>query len=223
MEDHPRRCGENGADLSHSATALGSPPQVRGKPMPLAYCTTPHRITPAGAGKTLHTFLNAASAKDHPRRCGENRQSARSELLDEGSPPQVRGKLNGLPSGFSISRITPAGAGKTLCAFSFAVRTEDHPRRCGENSSARLAASQQAGSPPQVRGKHGVEQFIQSILGITPAGAGKTTHCTCQGCRIRDHPRRCGENVVHAVSSITISRITPAGAGKTQTAYDKMQ
>ena len=29
--DHPRRCGENGAGKSHLCTAVGSPPQVRGK------------------------------------------------------------------------------------------------------------------------------------------------------------------------------------------------
>ena len=52
VKDHPRACGENGADLSHSATALGSPPRMRGKPQHRISARTSERITPAHAGKT---------------------------------------------------------------------------------------------------------------------------------------------------------------------------
>ena len=31
VEDHPRRCGENGIDYAQPAIGDGSPPQVRGK------------------------------------------------------------------------------------------------------------------------------------------------------------------------------------------------
>ena len=71
------------------------------------------------------------------------------------------------------------------------------------------------GSPPQVRGKRCIHCIIPHSNGITPAGAGKTSLFRCRRMCCRDHPRRCGENVVRAGSSIAVSRITPAGAGKT--------
>ena len=112
-KDHPRRCGENGADLSHSATALGSPPQVRGKP---PYNPNPRGrsgITPAGAGKTRKRWMRHAGKKDHPRRCGENADDTGVTKEGAGSPPQVRGKLPAADGENSITGITPAGAGKT--------------------------------------------------------------------------------------------------------------
>ena len=50
--DHPRRCGENRLRLRQSFAEIGSPPQVRGKPLTFPNKHFLHRITPAGAGKT---------------------------------------------------------------------------------------------------------------------------------------------------------------------------
>ena len=50
--DHPRRCGENPLFFHRMAARLGSPPQVRGKPVLPNSTKTEIRITPAGAGKT---------------------------------------------------------------------------------------------------------------------------------------------------------------------------
>ena len=51
---------------------LGSPPQVRGKPVTPIDAITQERITPAGAGKTKKLQFSADGMEDHPRRCGEN-------------------------------------------------------------------------------------------------------------------------------------------------------
>ena len=50
--DHPRRCGENILRISAFTSGLGSPPQVRGKPIASFILYIEFRITPAGAGKT---------------------------------------------------------------------------------------------------------------------------------------------------------------------------
>ena len=91
-----------------------------------------------------------------------------------GSPPQVRGKLL-IPMGVrGMTRITPAGAGKTLQPCIKSPMCRDHPRRCGENRLCSLRLPCILGSPPQVRGKH-VHGFPSSRFArITPAGAGKT-------------------------------------------------
>ena len=70
--DHPRRCGENYMSDSSTGEGIGSPPQVRGKPVRRAGMRLGHGITPAGAGKTRHFALKVEVFWDHPRRCGEN-------------------------------------------------------------------------------------------------------------------------------------------------------
>ena len=92
------------------------------------------------------------------------------------------------------------------------------------------------GSPPQVRGKLPAADGENSITGITPAGAGKTTPCSVFCFAGWDHPRRCGENYKQSLTRcrrlgsppqvrgklnspevrIADHRITPAGAGKTR-------
>ena len=91
-----------------------------------------------------------------------------------GSPPQVRGKQDNPPTVLPEAGITPAGAGKTsICAVRQAD-TEDHPRRCGENTPHTSMLPDAVGSPPQVRGKHYTNGVDVALAGITPAGAGKT-------------------------------------------------
>ena len=112
-KDHPRRCGENAVLEELGLAYDGSPPQVRGKPGRSECPPSGLRITPAGAGKTGYNLGVAGGKADHPRRCGEN--SLESKGLDPsiGSPPQVRGKRDGVTVSKSYPGITPAGAGKT--------------------------------------------------------------------------------------------------------------
>ena len=131
--DHPRRCGENCYSLQ--------PKRKRA------------RITPAGAGKTRRQSRKSVTARDHPRRCGENENADLSGLVGTGSPPQVRGKRIAAINPSTTPRITPAGAGKTQYHKDKKNKRQDHPRRCGENSLARVGVAESAGSPPQVRGK----------------------------------------------------------------------
>ena len=72
------------------------------------------------------------------------------------------------------SRITPAGAGKTLRHNRSDNTKKDHPRRCGENQSSDSADARRPGSPPQVRGKPVMPEAVTTAFRITPAGAGKT-------------------------------------------------
>ena len=51
-QDHPRACGENVSIVSGLATAIGSPPRMRGKLIVQRHTALKDRITPAHAGKT---------------------------------------------------------------------------------------------------------------------------------------------------------------------------
>ena len=86
----------------------------------------------------------------------------------------MRGKLQFNCVGLLEDRITPAGAGKTFVNVVRKPALKDHPRRCGENSCVNGYFSLAIGSPPQVRGKQGVDKWELARMRITPAGAGKT-------------------------------------------------
>ena len=93
---------------------IGITPAGAGKTLRPRLPTVPKGITPAGAGKTYMRQQNTTITKDHPRRCGENIASTSSATSSQGSPPQVRGKLRPYQQECIRSRITPAGAGKTV-------------------------------------------------------------------------------------------------------------
>ena len=147
----------------------------------------------------------------------------------------MRGKLSCVFESLIVCRITPAGAGKTISYQPMPRQSEDHPRRCGENTDSGRICCCYVGSPPQVRGKLGDKSNQSAPFGITPAGAGKTEPATVCVSFFQDHPRRCGENVSSIAALLLFrgsppqvrgkhafkrgfggcNRITPAGAGKT--------
>ena len=214
-EDHPRRCGENPKILVQSIGIPGSPPQVRGKLKSLARKGYLKRITPAGAGKTINFAFVSAAKWDHPRRCGENTAIVASMPISMGSPPQVRGKPEGISKYGDYGRITPAGAGKTQVGSGKDCAAGDHPRRCGENFSSLRGWAKQSGSPPQVRGKPGICRIFLRGWGITPAGAGKTSRALACRLRARGSPPQVRGKLTIICSDVNSSGITPAGAGKT--------
>ena len=71
-------------------------------------------------------------------------------------------------------RITPARAGKTVPALITDHDAEDHPRSCGKDGFLLCLQDLLIGSPPLVRERPCVANFVQSHPGITPARAGKT-------------------------------------------------
>ena len=169
---------------------------MRGKQLQHFYRIRSVRITPAGAGKTSPSYRHSRPRKDHPRRCGENGDNPTMPPVPNGSPPQVRGKLIIRLQLTIRSRITPAGAGKTYAPAPPQVQHRDHPRRCGENEITICFLMMKLGSPPQVRGKQLSRNTNNVSAGITPAGAGKTAGQPCMCAVCKDHPRRCGENIM---------------------------
>ena len=152
--------------------------------------------------------------QDHPRRCGENKEAQAIKVLCTGSPPQVRGKLCQCSLRRPRSRITPAGAGKTVPVFGHRAHNRDHPRRCGENVDALTDCASKTGSPPQVRGKPRSISGNRHTDRITPAGAGKTPRIALIGQLKKDHPRRCGENALVVVRRCGCNGSPPQVRGK---------
>ena len=110
--DHPRVGGEKFPQGLKSLCRRGSPPRGRGK---VKDAVSPRRfvgITPAWAGKREMPPYRQLLSRDHPRVGGEKHQDDLEDLIQQGSPPRGRGKVDLSRSLISFMRITPAWAGK---------------------------------------------------------------------------------------------------------------
>ena len=89
--DHPRMCGEHGAQCSAIEIELGSSPHVRGAPCVFHYRSCLVGIIPACAGSTPMRSAGRPCRRDHPRMCGEHCDFDWFSGVFEGSSPHVRG------------------------------------------------------------------------------------------------------------------------------------
>ena len=192
--DHPRACGEKYSHVSTMAGISGSPPRMRGKGKARVSPAPRCRITPAHAGKSSCRSGAGCLDWDHPSACGEKFLRPKSGDAEWGSPPRMRGKAFDIDGDFTVTRITPAHAGKSFPLFMPSIAS--------------------LGSPPRMRGKAGVPAPVCSDLGITPAHAGKSSRG--DSCRVTlwDHPRACGEKAVDALEEIDQRGSPPRMRGK---------
>ena len=187
---------------------------MRGKVVHFFGAHLPDGITPAHAGKSGNYSTGAASGKDHPRTCGEKASDTHTDCKASGSPPHMRGKVNGKGGASMKKRITPAHAGKSERQRNIRLLPADHPRTCGEKRVTLLRNA--------------------SRDGITPAHAGKSGWCSTGAASGKDHPRTCGEKAyrngltsksegspphmrgkeICTYRIFAHNRITPAHAGK---------
>ena len=151
--DHPRGCGEKCARRKPLLGLRGSSPRVRGKADTALLGPGGKGIIPAGAGKRDEEDLGLAEFEDHPRGCGEKPKFMGDGGDEKGSSPRVRGKAKNPCCHRDFLGIIPAGAGKSCFSCVKPIRTEDHPRGCGEKRRQRAYTEQHSGSSPRVRGK----------------------------------------------------------------------
>ena len=116
LQDHPRVCGEKRTAGRPVLVERGSPPRMRGKVCFLGCISVLTGITPAYAGKSYLIGTGLSDTKDHPRVCGEKTVLDLSRLVEQGSPPRMRGKVDNVRRGQAHPGITPAYAGKR-CVF----------------------------------------------------------------------------------------------------------
>ena len=193
LRNHPRVCGEKKESAAVRRLEQGSPSHMRGKGTLSAALALAVGITPAYAGKRSSLCWTLHPIQDHPRICGEKSIWAADAITSTGSPPRMRGKVHicsGLPS---RRRITPAYAGKSVCALNVPFSPEDHPRVCGEKPRICHQLFGCLGSPPRMRGKGLCRTEPKLRKRITPAYAGKRFAELGWSESRRDHPRVCGE------------------------------
>ena len=213
-KDHPRGCGEKGALLGFGLAIEGSSPRVRGKANGIRLPLAITGIIPAGAGKSGALRRLDHRRWDHPRGCGEKTFWAADSSAGVGSSPRVRGKDVFGDAGGNGGGIIPAGAGKSLARGPCSLRSQDHPRGCGEKSKKIGASSSRVGSSPRVRGKVGRNGLRRLGGGDHPRGCGeKTGDWQRRQVAAGSSPRVRGK-VRHAPGGEARIGIIPAGAGK---------
>ena len=257
--DHPRACGANRLLAYATRWAAGSSPRVRGKLGGLRVGVVQRRIIPARAGQTEQGRRQGKKARiiparagqtlrnhgipdqrtDHPRACGANDGLTTLQLIECGSSPRVRGKLQFSDQPRWQDRIIPARAGQTPAARHPGEHHADHPRACGANQAAAIAVQHAVGSSPRVRGKLAGCRAGAVQHRIIPARAGQTAGWRRLAPNRPDHPRACGANwaaVARPAAPVGSSprvrgkpelpysrvfggRIIPARAGQTTTKY----
>ena len=109
----PAYAGKSSFLISAIVIFLGSPPPMRGKDDEATATKDKVGITPAYAGKSVQSASNALVPRDHPRLCGEKGKFVKNMMLNEGSPPPMRGKAASTCPRLADTWITPAYAGKS--------------------------------------------------------------------------------------------------------------
>ena len=150
----------------------------------------------------------------------------------------MRGKVRAARVTRIKIRITPAYAGKSRSTRTAATSGRDHPRLCGEKVLRCILRSLGLGSPPPMRGKGMSNSHKLSMLGITPAYAGKSdvnesirtakagspppmrgkvSELAIVDSVLVDHPRLCGEKVRSLRPHQTLAGSPPPMRGKGHT------
>ena len=196
---------------------MGSSPHVRGARLIPLMLAIPCGIIPACAGSTNSSLSIFSLSRDHPRMCGEHHILRSRANATTGSSPHVRGALLAISDFILKWGIIPACAGSTIVVVQCFVYVGDHPRMCGEHSSACLARHKPVGSSPHVRGALAKSMFPWRIDGIIPACAGSTVACWRAYAHCRDHPRMCGEHTLMSSTQLKNEGSSPHVRGAHRT------
>ena len=170
-------------------------------------------IIPAYEGNTKYYREYAPNVGDHPRVCGEHRNTVPSVQRMTGSSPRMRGTQQLRVSHGEFAGIIPAYAGNTFGHSVGFAGNWDHPRVCGEHHACHPNAVPDRGSSPRMRGTLRYHTHALRKTGIIPAYAGNTRRPLADGWNHWDHPRVCGEHRLATISPATLSGSSPRMRG----------
>ena len=130
---HPRMRGENIRCPTSPVSGSGSSPHARGKRQSQVRSRCLKGLIPACAGKTCRRIIPVVAHGAHPRMRGENEFVGNPVTIAPGSSPHARGKLQRVTHWWSLLRLIPACAGKTVIVNLYRNNERAHPRMRGEN------------------------------------------------------------------------------------------
>ena len=191
---HPRSRGENSCRPDSWHIRGGSSPLTRGKLSQPGSGWVSRGLIPAHAGKTRRPRVGSPARWAHPRSRGENVRVNGDHRGAGGSSPLTRGKPVHVSGVCGARGLIPAHAGKTHSRSQRSARRRAHPRSRGENIITAVIGVLSQGSSPLTRGKREVLARTETMTGLIPAHAGKTSRGGNSWRSSWAHPRSRGEN-----------------------------
>ena len=211
---HPRSRGENVLCARRVSQRPGSSPLTRGKRRSGADTAAIPRLIPAHAGKTHGAPAQQRKGPAHPRSRGENSKVISPVVLEAGSSPLTRGKLQRRTARAGSRGLIPAHAGKTVSWVETSAVASAHPRSRGENLEPFDDDTHGGGSSPLTRGKPPFPPLLRDGIRLIPAHAGKTNFTSTPRPASPAHPRSRGENIRSGRSDLPTSGSSPLTRGK---------
>ena len=212
----------------------GSSPRMRGAVRELREGIPLARIIPAHAGSSKSRQVTSRQAWDHPRACGEQLVRRLPDVNLQGSSPRMRGAGPTRSLTSDSRRDHPRACGEQwLIWFCMSAILGSSPRMRGAarrggraqqerriipahaGSSWPLsdAPAETPGSSPRMWGAGHVKRPQGNRFRIIPAHAGSRSSGTGPTSGRRDHPRACGEQVVLASGTMSVSGSSPRMRG----------
>ena len=194
----PRRWGTGG--FTDRCTGYGRfIPAWRGAGLHPCQVPTCPRFIPACAGNSSRNARVARQPPVHPRVCGEQILSSRSNFQWRGSSPRVRGTEPDTQRSQDLERFIPACAGTGWAEDRYGLRSRFIPA-CAGNSTKAAKPSAISAVHPRVCG----ERFVKALANCQPTGSSprvrRTGMCIClTGQPNAVHPRVCGEQDQHMI------------------------
>ncbi len=153
------------------AISVGSPPHRRGLRPWRVLRQECFGITPAYAGPAVTTT---------------------DLVCMKGSPPPMRGQAVVGVFLLLAVRFTPTWVGSASMVRPTGDDRRVHPQSCGVCGDGCPSVVTDGGSPPPMRGLHGLVEFLQVAVGLTPGWAGSARPANSFSSLMREYPRLCG-------------------------------
>ena len=170
----------------------GSPPRVRSRLWFMVGRSSWRGITSACAEQTAVSRSTPCVDWDHLRVCGADGGLQTAFHQIQGSPPRVRSRLTMAVISLRFMGITSACAEQTCTSACATAPARDHLRVCGADLLIENGMPVYQGSPPRVRSRQHLSEFLGVGEGITSACAEQTKACPALSAAFRDHLRVCG-------------------------------
>ncbi len=210
---HPRWRGADSSSPRSQGSSSGSSPLARGGQLSFARSCPAAGLIPAGAGRTIAAERGAARPGVHPRWRGADHDLDFDLMVSEGSSPLARGGRAVGGGGGGWGGLIPAGAGRTSLPPRRTTCTRAHPRWRGADSASSGRCRCRAGSSPLARGGPGEVDVRVVLVGLIPAGAGRTTAPSLSSRATRAHPRWRGADTGGRFSLTRASGSSPLARG----------
>ena len=173
---HPRWRGEDRNASCGAGTLEGSSPLARGGPRAAPARPRSAGLIPTGAGRTSTSGTRRWWTTAHPRWRGEDSTIRFCACSRVGSSPLARGGLERPGGWFGAAGLIPAGAGRTTSSCRRPGGWAAHPRWRGEDGLHEVLEGGDEGSSPLARGGLYAMRLGPRVVGLIPAGAGRTTN-----------------------------------------------